>query len=55
MVSVRRGDCCFCGGGNALPKQAWRMVPGISVIYWNPAVFVPAIGCICLGKGEKAV
>lgn len=53
MVSLWGDGCRFRGGRNAPPKQPWGMVPGLSVVYRNPVVFVPAIVCTFVGKGEK--
>lgn len=53
MVSLWGDGCRFRGGRNAPPKQPWGMVPGLSAVYRNPVVFVPAIVCTFVGKGEK--
>lgn len=53
MVSLWGDGCRFRGGRNAPPKQPWGMVPGLSAVYRNPVVFVPAIVCTIVGKGEK--
>ena len=53
MVSLWGDGCRFRGGRNAPPKQPWGMVPGLSAVYRNPIVFVPAIVCTFVGKGEK--
>ena len=41
------------GVAEMLHQKPWGMVPGLSVVYRNPVVFVPAIVCTFVGKGEK--